>query len=128
MRLIGLAVILAVSFVFAPLDSEGQQTRKIQRVGVLGGQSAESCDRYILLDSVDWMDVPNLITLWRQIRRTARPDARVIFRTAAARSPLEHLLPPGDLEGWHCHAEEGREFLARDRAAIYGGFHLYSRD
>jgi S-adenosylmethionine-diacylglycerol 3-amino-3-carboxypropyl transferase len=94
----------------------------------LGGQSAESCDRYVLLDSVDWMDAPTLIALWRQIRRTARPDARVIFRTAAARSPLEHLLAPSDLDGWRCHAAEGRGLLARDRAAIYGGFHLYSRD
>ena len=94
----------------------------------LGGQSAESCDRYILLDSVDWMDAPTLTALWRQIRRTARPGARVIFRTAAARSPLEQLLAPGDLDGWRCHVAEGREFLARDRAAIYGGFHLYSRD
>jgi S-adenosylmethionine-diacylglycerol 3-amino-3-carboxypropyl transferase len=94
----------------------------------LSSQSTESCDRYVLLDSVDWMDAPTLAALWRQIRRTARPDARVIFRTAAARSPLEQLLAPRDLDGWRCHDEEGRAFLARDRAAIYGGFHLYSRD
>jgi len=94
----------------------------------LSGEPDESCDRYILLDSVDWMDGPTLTALWRQIRRTARPGARVIFRTAGARSPLEYLLAPDDLELWRCHAEEAQHFLARDRSAIYGGFHLYSRD
>jgi S-adenosylmethionine-diacylglycerol 3-amino-3-carboxypropyl transferase len=103
-------------------------THTTSMTGWLEGQSAESCDRYVLLDSVDWMDAPTLTALWRQIRRTARPGARVIFRTAAARSPLERLLAPRDLDGWRCHAEEERAFLARDRAAIYGGFHLYSRD
>jgi S-adenosylmethionine-diacylglycerol 3-amino-3-carboxypropyl transferase len=94
----------------------------------LAGEADESCDRYILLDSVDWMDAPTLTALWRQIERTARPGARVIFRTAGARSPLEQLLAPGSLDGWRCHLEEGRRYLARDRSAIYGGFHLYSRD
>jgi S-adenosylmethionine-diacylglycerol 3-amino-3-carboxypropyl transferase len=94
----------------------------------LAGEPPESCDRYILLDSVDWMDSPTLTALWRQIRRTARPGSRVIFRTAGARSPLEQLLGAGDLDGWRYHAEEGQDFLARDRSAIYGGFHLYSRD
>jgi S-adenosylmethionine-diacylglycerol 3-amino-3-carboxypropyl transferase len=94
----------------------------------LAGEKIESCDRYILLDSVDWMDGPTLTALWLEIRRTARPGARVIFRTAGAHSPLEQLLPDGSLDGWRCHAEEGQGFLARDRSAIYGGFHLYSRD
>jgi S-adenosylmethionine-diacylglycerol 3-amino-3-carboxypropyl transferase len=94
----------------------------------LAGEQAESCDRYILLDSVDWMDGPTLTALWQQIHRTARPGARVIFRTAGAHSPLERHLAAGSLEGWRCHAEEGEGFLARDRSAIYGGFHLYSRE
>jgi len=103
-------------------------TNTISMTEWLATQPPESCDRYILLDSVDWMDRPTLTALWRQIRRTARPKARVIFRTAGARSPLEQLLDAGDLDGWRYHAEEGQDFLARDRSAIYGGFHLYSRD
>jgi S-adenosylmethionine-diacylglycerol 3-amino-3-carboxypropyl transferase len=94
----------------------------------LVGEPAKSYDRYILLDSVDWMDAPTLTALWQQIRRTARPGARVIFRTAGARSPLDQLCGAGSLEGWRCHADEGQGFLARDRSAIYGGFHLYSHD
>jgi len=44
---------------------------------------------YVLLDAQDWMNDATLTELWRQIRRTARPGARVIFRTAAD----EPLLP-----------------------------------
>ena len=94
----------------------------------LAGETAASCDRYVLLDSVDWMEVAALHALWQQIRRTARPDARLIFRTAGRLSPFEGLLGPEDLAGWRYHAEESRAFLARDRSAIYGGFHLYSHD
>ena len=69
MRLIGLAVILAVSFVFAPLDSEGQQTRKIQRVGVLGGQSAEISPPILALREglrdLGYVEGQNIAIEWR---------------------------------------------------------------
>jgi len=42
MRLIGLAVILAVSLALAPLAVEGQQTRNVPRIGVLVGGSVSS--------------------------------------------------------------------------------------
>ncbi len=50
---------------------------------------AASFDRYVLLDAQDWMNDADLTDLWTQITRTARPGARVIFRTAAD----ERLLP-----------------------------------
>ncbi len=94
----------------------------------LQSQPAESCDRYVLLDSLDWMDAAMLGGLWQQIRRTARPGSRVIFRTAGRRSVLEQLLPASDLVGWRYQEEESLRLFARDRSAIYGGFHLYLRD
>jgi S-adenosylmethionine-diacylglycerol 3-amino-3-carboxypropyl transferase len=48
----------------------------------LSGQRAGSADRYVLLDAQDWMDDAQLNALWAQITRTARPGARVLFRTA----------------------------------------------
>ncbi len=66
--------------------------------------------------------------LWDEIRRAAAPDARVIFRTAGARSPLEELIEPARLAGWSYREAESRSWLERDRSAIYGGFHLYVRD
>src|SRR2546428_12376094 len=40
MRLIGLAVILAVSLTLAPLAAQGQQTGKLYRIGFLGNSTA----------------------------------------------------------------------------------------
>ena len=45
--------------------------------------SAASRDRYILLDAQDWMSDAQLTALWGEISRTAKPGARVLFRTAA---------------------------------------------
>jgi S-adenosylmethionine-diacylglycerol 3-amino-3-carboxypropyl transferase len=103
-------------------------THHMSMTDYLGTQEAGSVDRFVLLDSVDWMDARMLGDVWKEIRRTAAPNARVIFRTAGARSPLEELIEPGLLSGWHYHETESRAWLDRDRSAIYGGFHLYSRD
>ena len=65
--------------------------------------------------------------LWRQITRTARPRARVIFRTAAESTLLPNRVNPNLLDRWHYDLEFSRTLTARDRSAIYGGFlHLYT--
>ena len=51
-------------------------------------QADASADRYVLLDAQDWMTDAQLNDLWTEITRTARPGARVIFRTAAEPSLL----------------------------------------
>jgi S-adenosylmethionine-diacylglycerol 3-amino-3-carboxypropyl transferase len=104
------------------------ETHTISMTDWLESQPAQCWDRYVLLDSLDWMDAATLSRLWQQIRRTSRTGARVIFRTAGLRSPLEQLLAPAELAGWRCHAEDAKRLFERDRSAIYGGFHLYSRD
>jgi len=86
---------------------------------------AASRDRYVLLDAQDWMTDDQLNALWVEITRTARPGARVIFRTAAEPSLLEGRLDPALLGRWRYEAAASREFTTRDRSAIYGGFHLY---
>ena len=58
---------------------------------------ASSRDRYVLLDAQDWMTDAQLDALWTEISRTARPGARVIFRTAAEPSPANSArtrMPP----------------------------------
>lgn len=92
---------------------------------LLGQQDAGSLDAYVFLDAQDWMGKPQIAALWAQVNRTARPGARVIFRTAAAASPLPAMLPPDLLRPWRYEAERSAELHARDRSAIYGGFHLY---
>jgi S-adenosylmethionine-diacylglycerol 3-amino-3-carboxypropyl transferase len=84
-----------------------------------------SVDRYVLLDAQDWMTDAQLNALWREITRTARVGARVIFRTAAAPTLLPGRVADDVLARWRYEAETSRELSARDRSAIYGGFHLY---
>ena len=84
-----------------------------------------SRDRYVLLDAQDWMTDAQLDALWTEITRTARPGSRVIFRTAAEPSLLPGRLSPNLLACWDYQAETSRALTARDRSAIYGGFHLY---
>jgi len=71
------------------------------------------------------MGPSELNALWREISRTAKPGARVIFRTAAADSPLPPALAPDVMEQWRYEADHSRSLFSRDRSAIYGGFHLY---
>lgn len=82
-------------------------------------------DRYVLLDAQDWMDDAQLTALWREITRTARPGARVLFRTAAEETLLPGRIPREILDRWDYSEEEARELIQRDRSSIYGGLHLY---
>jgi S-adenosylmethionine-diacylglycerol 3-amino-3-carboxypropyl transferase len=93
----------------------------------LAAEPAGSADRYVLLDAQDWMSPEQLNALWREIDRTARPGARVIFRTAAEEGPLEAALECDLMARWSYERDLSRALLARDRSAIYGGFHVYAR-
>ncbi|WP_033919524.1 DUF3419 family protein [Sphingomonas sp. 37zxx] len=84
-----------------------------------------SLDRYILLDAQDWMTDEVLTRLWTGITRTARPGARVLFRTAAAPTLLPGRVPDSILDRWDYRADESLDYTRRDRSAIYGGVHLY---
>lgn len=84
-----------------------------------------SLDRFVLLDAQDWMNDARLNALWREITRTARPGARVIFRTAAEPSLLPGRVDDAVLSRWRYETKRSRELTWRDRSATYGGFHLY---
>jgi S-adenosylmethionine-diacylglycerol 3-amino-3-carboxypropyl transferase len=91
----------------------------------LAAQPAGSVDGVVLLDAQDWMNDADLTALWTEITRTARPGARVIFRTAADERLLPGRIPPDLLGAWTYDDAECRALNARDRSSIYGGFHLY---
>jgi len=94
----------------------------------LRAQPARSMHRYVLLDAQDWMNATQLSQLWAEIDRTTDArDARVIFRTAGADSPLPRKLAPSLLAPWTYLESESRAWHARDRSSIYGGFHVYAR-
>ncbi len=91
----------------------------------LAAEPPRSIDRFVLLDAQDWMTDGVLTDLWRQITRTASPRARVIFRTAAAPTLLPGRIPSELLGQWTYDEERSLRLGAKDRSAIYGGFHLY---
>jgi S-adenosylmethionine-diacylglycerol 3-amino-3-carboxypropyl transferase len=91
----------------------------------LAQQHDASLDRYVLLDAQDWMSDAQLGELWHQITRTARPGARVLFRTAAEPSLLPGRIDDALLARWTYHAVASADFTRRDRSSIYGGVHLY---
>ncbi|WP_338445780.1 DUF3419 family protein [Pelagerythrobacter marensis] len=99
--------------------------RNANLVHYLEDRDATSHDRYVLLDAQDWMDDGQLNALWAQITRTARPGARVLFRTAAAPTLLPGRLAPDLLDRWIYREELSSDLTARDRSSIYGGVHLY---
>jgi S-adenosylmethionine-diacylglycerol 3-amino-3-carboxypropyl transferase len=66
-----------------------------------------------------------LARLWSQVTRTARPGARVIFRTAAVDGSLARRIGEEQSSRWRYEAAQSAELHRRDRSAIYGGFHLY---
>jgi S-adenosylmethionine-diacylglycerol 3-amino-3-carboxypropyl transferase len=101
------------------------ETRLASMTDFLATEPARSVDRYVLLDAQDWMSAAQLTALWREIDRTAKPGARVIFRTAAEEQRLHEALPEAILARWHYESERSRALLARDRSAIYGGFHIF---
>lgn len=93
--------------------------------GYLRARPAASVDAVVLLDAQDWMTDADLTALWSQITRTARPGARVIFRTAAAERRLPGRVPAHILDAWDYAEDESRDLGRRDRSSIYGAFHLY---
>lgn len=88
-------------------------------------QPEASLDRYVLLDAQDWMSNEQLDALWGEITRTARPGARVLFRTAAEPSLLPGRLDDALLSRWAYHETPSADYTRRDRSSIYGGVHLY---
>lgn len=99
--------------------------RHANLVEMLAQSEAESFDRYVLLDAQDWMDDTQLNHLWSEITRTARPGARVLFRTAAEPSLLPGRVSDALVDLWDYRAEQSLDLTRRDRSAIYGGVHLY---
>ena len=91
----------------------------------LAAAPAAGFDAYVLLDAQDWMTDAQLNALWAEIARTARPGARVIFRTAGEPSVLPGRVAPEILDRFTYEEERSRALAAADRSSIYGGFHLY---
>lgn len=92
----------------------------------LDSQGGDSLDCYVFLDAQDWMNAQQLNELWSAVRRSAKPGARVIFRTAGDVSPLETELTAENREPWDYDPSLAAPRNEKDRSSIYGGFHTYT--
>lgn len=101
------------------------QVRNISFTDQLAGWPAAHVDRFVLLDAQDWMNDETLTQLWTEITRTARPGARVIFRTAGEATILPGRIPDAIIGRWNYEEAASRAWTTQDRSAVYGGFHLY---
>lgn len=93
----------------------------------LAASPGRSVDAYVLLDAQDWMTDADLTALWSEITRTARPGARVIFRTAADERLLPGRVPDDILARWTYDEATSRDAHRRDRSGVYGAFHLWRK-
>ncbi len=101
------------------------EVRHANFVEYLRAMPDASLDRYVLLDAQDWMTDEILTNLWAEITRTAKPAARVLFRTAGIETILPGRVPDPILSRWDYWADESLDYTKRDRSSIYGGVHLY---
>ncbi|MEO1744935.1 MAG: DUF3419 family protein [Pseudomonadota bacterium] len=92
---------------------------------LLASKPAASKDCYVFLDAQDWMTDEQLNDLWTQVTRTAKPRARVIYRTAGIPCILPGRISDSTLGRWSYDQAASDTGQARDRSAIYGGFHVY---
>lgn len=102
------------------------QVRNESVTELLSARPAGSVDCVVLLDAQDWMTGPQLDALWTEITRTARPRARVLFRTGGAADIVAESVAPAIRERWEYDRPASEAAFAADRSAIYGGVHLYS--
>lgn len=91
----------------------------------LQSEQENSLDAYVLLDAQDWMTDAQLNALWSEVTRTARPGARVVFRTAAEPTLLPGRVVDAILDHWTYEEDISLRLGRKDRSSIYGGFHLY---
>ena len=113
------------SFAWLGERSKKLDVRHQNFIEFLASQDAGSLDRYILLDAQDWMTDQQLNRLWGEIGRTARPGARVLFRTAAEATLLPGRVAEELLGAWDYDADLSQSLTRKDRSAIYGAMHLY---
>ena len=99
--------------------------KQIPIVDALNNMPSQNADRFVLLDAQDWMTDAQLNDLWQAITRSAKPGARVIFRTAGYETLLPGRVNESILGQWNYLAARSGELGSLDRSSIYGGFHIY---
>jgi S-adenosylmethionine-diacylglycerol 3-amino-3-carboxypropyl transferase len=107
-------------------DNSHRVTTAVTSVSEMIDRSpANTFNRFVFLDAQDWMDKRSMEDLWTLIAEKGEPGSRIIFRTASSSSPLPSKVPLSILKKYRYDEEFSHDLSQRDRASIYGRFHLY---
>ncbi|HXF43114.1 MAG TPA: BtaA family protein [Pyrinomonadaceae bacterium] len=82
-------------------------------------------NRFVFLDAQDWMSKEQLERLWNAIATNGEKGSKIIFRTAGMSSPIERQLSEKIRSKFNYKEQLSKVLAKKDRASIYGGFHLY---
>jgi S-adenosylmethionine-diacylglycerol 3-amino-3-carboxypropyl transferase len=80
-------------------------------VQFLKQQPDNSLNRFIFLDSQDWMDAEGITEQWSEIARVGQPGSRIIFRTGSDESPIESSLPSELMKRFVYEEERSKELF-----------------
>ena len=104
---------------------EAVDTQLVGFTEFLTQQEDNAYNSFVLLDSQDWMTSEQLHALWFQLARVGMPHSRIIFRTAGVESPIDDSIGVDLRSKFYHHHALSSELHAKDRSAVYGGFHVY---
>ncbi len=113
------------NFEFLKANAHRVSINHMAMTDFLRTQEAKSADCFVFLDAQDWMNDEQLSELWEEVERVGRGGTRIIFRTAAEESVLKGRLPKELEEKFYYEEQKSKEYITKDRSAIYGGMHLY---
>lgn len=103
------------------------EIRHMNYADYLESMPAQSLDRYILLDAQDWMTDAQLTRIWSEITRTAKPGARVLYRTAAVPDVVKGHIPEALMDQWQYESQDKLDdWTRRDRSSVYGATHVWT--
>jgi S-adenosylmethionine-diacylglycerol 3-amino-3-carboxypropyl transferase len=101
------------------------QTRFCSLTAFLRTQPDRSLNRFLFLDSQDWMNADQINELWSEVARVGQPGSRIMFRTGGSEPVIERALKPELRARFAYERELSLDLFQRDRSAIYGGVHVY---
>ncbi len=101
------------------------QTHFCSLTAFLRTQPKRSLNRFLFLDSQDWMTADQINALWSEVARVGQPGSRIMFRTGGSKPVVESSLKPVLRARFQYERQLSLDLFRRDRSAIYGGVHVY---
>jgi S-adenosylmethionine-diacylglycerol 3-amino-3-carboxypropyl transferase len=89
---------------------------------VLVGMDNMSISKFNLSDVMDWMTTSEVIVLWKQVLRTARPNSLILWRTTVP----SFFLPAGLVDELEFRVAEANALSEQEKTGSYSGIFICS--